>query len=153
MNCLFWQKYKYRLIFFSYWKVYYCMTSKMFFSVFNFYFSCVNASVNVISRIVLIIMTAMLYQSFVLIEVFLNSYNLVYPPYLSKTVSKMHQIVSTIAMFTVKIAALHVGIFCWRNKQCKICLIVQAGSIAKNWRAVNYLFIIYRIKNKDIYLA
>ncbi|XP_053603765.1 fatty-acid amide hydrolase 2-B-like isoform X1 [Plodia interpunctella] len=74
----------------------------IFLNIFN---SCFNASVNVFTRAVLIIISASIYQAFVLIEVFLNSYNLLYPPYLSKPVVKIKNVGSTVVGFAVKIIA------------------------------------------------
>ncbi|CAH2991657.1 unnamed protein product [Chilo suppressalis] len=57
--------------------------------IYNSLKTCLNISVNVCTRVVLILMSALIYQGFVIMEIFLNSFHLVYPPYLEKPITSM----------------------------------------------------------------
>lgn len=78
-------------------------------SLLNLCSSCFNASLNVFTRVVLIVISASLYQGFVLAEVFLNSYNVVYPPYLAKPLAKGQSNVSRVVGYAFKIIAIEVN--------------------------------------------
>lgn len=71
----------------------------------NVWRSCFNVTFIVWSRIVLIILSALIYQSFVLAEVFLNSYNYVYPPYFTKSIVVGFNYASSVYGFLLKIIA------------------------------------------------
>lgn len=51
--------------------------------------SCFNASVNVCTRVVLLILSASVYQGFVIIEVLINNVDVWYPPMVSGFVAKI----------------------------------------------------------------
>lgn len=60
-------------------------------SIINLWFSCFNASLNVVTRVVLIVISVSVYHAFVLAEVLLNNSNVWYPDRLSKLVDLMQQ--------------------------------------------------------------
>lgn len=67
-----------------------------------------NASVNICTRAFLLVLSACVYQSFVFSEIFLNSYNLVYPPYLAKPIGKGQYFVSSVVGGGVTVVATKV---------------------------------------------
>lgn len=71
-----------------------------------------NATVNFFTRLVLILLTAWVYHGFVIAEVFLNSYKLVYPPYLAKPISKFLSAFGYVVGSLLRIFAIQV-IFCF----------------------------------------
>ncbi|XP_061711123.1 fatty-acid amide hydrolase 2-B isoform X3 [Cydia pomonella] len=74
----------------------------------SFVFICttfINASLNVCTRVFLLVLSASVYQGFVLVEVFLNSYNLVYPPYFAKSITRGQYYVSSVVGGAVTIVA------------------------------------------------
>lgn len=73
------------------------------------YISCFNAFVNFFTRLVLILLTAWVYHGFVLAEVFLNSYKLVYPPYLAKPIANVLSVVSDVVSYFIRILAIQVS--------------------------------------------
>ncbi|XP_063893389.1 fatty-acid amide hydrolase 2-B isoform X1 [Helicoverpa armigera] len=75
-------------------------------SIIALYISCFNATVNFFTRLVLILLTACVYHAFVFAEVFLNSYNLVYPPYLAKPLASVTSVVSDVVSYFIRISAI-----------------------------------------------
>lgn len=73
--------------------------------LFNLFSACFNATVNVYTRLLLIVLSACVYHCFVFAEVFLNSYNLLYPPVLEKPLGKVQSSVSGIASYGIGIVA------------------------------------------------
>ncbi|CAH0729386.1 unnamed protein product, partial [Brenthis ino] len=71
-------------------------------SITNFWFSCFNASLNVFTRVVLIIISASVYHAFVLVEVLLNNSNVWYPERLSKLVESSQKNVSKFTFLTFR---------------------------------------------------
>lgn len=78
-------------------------------SIITLYISCFNAAVNFMTRLVLILLTACVYHAFVLAEVFLNSYNLVYPPYLAKPLANVFSVVSEVVNYFIRISVIQVS--------------------------------------------
>lgn len=70
--------------------------------------SCVHTSLNVFTRCVLIVLSVSIYQGFVLGEVFLNSYKLVYPPYLEGPLTKFHCYVVWVLGYIIRMIAVEV---------------------------------------------
>lgn len=81
---------------------------KMIGTFFNMCSSCVNTSLNIVTRCVLIVLSASIYQGFVLGEVFLNSYNLVYPPYLEGPLATCQCCVVGVGGYVLRIIAIKV---------------------------------------------
>ncbi|XP_063824144.1 fatty-acid amide hydrolase 2-B-like [Ostrinia nubilalis] len=71
----------------------------------NLFNSCFNAGVKVCTRAVLIVISAVIYQLFVIVEVFLNSYHLVYPPYLEKPIMEIQNFISKVFGFIMRVVA------------------------------------------------
>lgn len=71
--------------------------------------SCFNGTVNAVTRLVLIVLSAFVYHCFVFGEVFLNSYYLLYPPVLETPVGKVQSVVAGASNYVVKIVATKVG--------------------------------------------
>lgn len=74
-------------------------------SLFSICISCFNAGINVATRAVLIVLSASIYQGFVIVECFLYSYKQVYPPYFEARVANLQRHVSIIVSYVVKIVA------------------------------------------------
>lgn len=78
-------------------------------------FSCINswidAPLRVITRAILILISAYIYQSFVWTEVLLYGFQTVYPPYLAKPISRIHGVLSSVVTFVFRVIAVEV-IYC-----------------------------------------
>lgn len=74
-------------------------------SLFNICISCFNAGINVITRAILIVFSASIYQGFVICECFMYSYQQVYPPYFEVRVAKGQRYVSKTVGYVIKVVA------------------------------------------------
>ncbi|CAH2239929.1 jg3360 [Pararge aegeria aegeria] len=71
-------------------------------SVLNLCLSCLNAGLYVFTRVFLIILSASVYQGFVLAEVLLNNSNVWYPKWLSDLLENIHVVLSKITAFSLR---------------------------------------------------
>lgn len=97
-------------------------TYKMVLLINNLISFCFNGTVNAFTRLILICLSALIYHCFVFVEVFLNSYNLLYPPVLEKPLARVHKSVSGVLCVFMGVAAQKVlsslleqslDIHCW----------------------------------------
>lgn len=56
----------------------------------------------------LIVLSAIIYQGFVIVEIFLNSYNLLYPPYIEKPILAFQNTVANVLNFFTRVVATEV---------------------------------------------
>lgn len=73
--------------------------------LYSIFGACFNATVNVYTRLFLIMLSACVYHWFVIAEVFLNSYYLLYPPLLEKTLGKTRSYATRAAAVIVNVIA------------------------------------------------
>lgn len=80
-------------------------TYKMVLLIINLISSCFNKTLHAFTRLTLICLSALIYHCFIFVEVFLNSYNLLYPPVLEKRVARVQKSVSSVSSFCMRVAA------------------------------------------------
>lgn len=78
-------------------------------SLFYFISSCIDAPLRVITRGILILISAYIYQSFVWTEVLLYAFQTIYPPYFAKPVARIHGVISNVVTLVFAVIALEVG--------------------------------------------
>lgn len=69
--------------------------------ILNLSLSCFNVGLKVITRVLLIVLSASFYQSFVLVEILLNNSNVWYPKCFSNCLHRIQKYVARIMIFTL----------------------------------------------------
>ena len=77
-------------------------------SIIALWFSCFNGSLKIVTRIVLIVLSAIVYNTFVLAEVLLNNSNVWYPERLAKLVESIQEHISKLTLTMLRICTTKV---------------------------------------------